>query len=235
MIAFVVPVHGRHAIADACLRRLRAVVDELEQEASCVMVGDEPRFAALADELAFEWIYAANEPLGRKWNDGYQYAALELAADYFVPLGSDDVVHPRILERLPAAGEVACTRSSSMVSPDGQRLVALQIGYAGGDGVRIFPRDVLEPLMFRPALEHKQRSVDGSIVDHCALAGVELRFDYRRTDPWQIVDFKTDSPDQRNSFASCLCFAVAERRDVWTVIGEHHGEELAAAAFEAHQ
>ena len=40
MIAFVVPVHDRHAIATVCLRRLAEVCDELG-DATIVMVGND--------------------------------------------------------------------------------------------------------------------------------------------------------------------------------------------------
>lgn len=226
MIAFVVPVNGRLELATACLRQLRRVCDQLG-DASAVLAGHEPYFEQLADDLAFTWIYSPNEPLGRKWNDGYLAAALKLEADFFVPVGSDDVIHPSLFEKLPDGDQIGCTRHSAMVDPTGQRLMTLNITYPGGDGVRIFTRQLLEQVMFRPAFDDRARAVDGSITQHLQRTGREPHFDYRETDPFAIIDFKTATVDQRNTFQSCLTFAVEERFDVFETVAEWHGQEFA--------
>ena len=227
MIVFVVPVFSRHELATACLRQLRRVCDELD-DATAVLVGSEQIFQQLADGLGFDWVYSPNEPLGRKWNDGIYHACTRMGADHIVRMGSDDVVHPSLFTEPPPAATIACTRNSAMVSPDGARLVSLRIKYEGGDGVQIVPRDVYEHLAFRPCLEDKHRAIDGSITQHLQLTGHAPRFDYRETDPLAIVDFKTATDDQRNTFASCLTFAVSERRDVFEAVADLHGELCAA-------
>lgn len=227
MIVFVVPVHQRHTLATICLRQLRRVCKEIG-DATAVVVGDDRRFMALTQELGFHWCNSRNEPLGRKWNDGYQYAGLRLNADYLVPLGSDDIVHPSLFDDLPKGDTIACTRHSAIVSPDGCRIAILRIPYPGGDGVRIFPRRVLERMMFRPCLEDKPRAIDGSITTNLTINGAPPRFEYRNTNPLAIIDFKTDTPDQRNSYQSCLTFSDRERSDVKAAVSEWHGEQMAA-------
>ena len=229
MIVFVVPVHDRKELATATLRQLRRTCEQIG-DATAVMVGDDPFFERLAAVLGFRWVWSENEPLGKKWNDGIWYAATQLNADYFVRFGSDDLIHPDFFADLPPAGVIACTRNSAMVSPDGNRLVNLNIKYDGGDGVQIVPRDIYQRLNFRPCLEDKHRAIDGSIITHLRLTtdGDGPRFDYRDTPAEWILDFKTDTPDQRNTFQACLVFAESERRDVWETVGRVHGE-LAAA------
>lgn len=227
MIAFVVPVHDRHRLASVCLRQLRHVCDEIG-DATAVLVGSDPFFADLARDLDFDWVNAPNEPLGRKWNDGIYHAGVRLGADYIVRFGSDDVVHPSYFDRLPTDGVIACTRYSAIVSPDGARLVNLTIQYEGGDGVQIVPAEVFGHLGFRPCLEDRQRAVDGSITQHLRLTGHPPAYSYRDTDPMVIVDFKTSTPDQRNTFQSCLVFGVGERSDVFEAVAEWHGERFAA-------
>ena len=191
------------------------------------MVGDDRRFQALAAELGFAWVYARNEPLGRKWNDGYQHACLTLNADYVVPFGSDDVAHPSFFQDLPADERIVCTRQSAIVSPDGSRIALLNIPYEGGDGIRVFPRRVLERLHWRPCLDDRHRAIDGSITTNLTLAGTPPRWLYRNNDPLAIVDFKTTTADQRNTYESCLTFKVAERFDVHDAVAEWHGERFA--------
>jgi hypothetical protein len=227
VIAFVVPVHGRHRLATVCLRQLRRVCDQLG-DATAVIVGDDENFKKLATELWFDFVYSANTPLGRKWNDGIYHAGARLRADYIVRIGSDDVVHPSLFDDLPVPGVTACTRYSAIVSPDASRIALLDIQYAGGDGVRVTPRDVYERLSFRPAMDSRDRAIDGSITQNLQLLGQPEVYEYRNTDPLAIIDFKTDTPDQRNSFESCLTFANGERTDVFEAVAEWHGEKFAA-------
>lgn len=226
MIAFVVPVSGRHRLGRICLTHLRHVCAEIG-DCTAVLAGNEPYFKHLAADLGFHWVYATNDPLGRKWNDAYMAAAVK-NADYFIPVGSDDVVHPSLFEQLPDGDQIFCTRHSAIVNPDGNRLVSLSIDYPGGDGVRIFTRHLLEQVMFRPCMDDRHRAIDGSITQHLQRTGREPEFVYRNTDPLAIVDFKSNTSDQRNSFLSCLTFAIAERSDVVDAVAEVHGDELAA-------
>lgn len=230
MIVFVVPVYSRHHIASVCLRQLRVVCDELG-EATAVLVGTEKVFSDLARELDFEWVNAPNSPLGHKWNEGIYMAGVNLGADFVVRFGSDDVVHPSYFDDLPTDSEIVCTRRTAIVSPDGARIASLTIDYEGGDGVQIVPAALWEPLMFRPALEDRQRAVDASILQNMRLNGVRFDYRYLDNDPLAIIDFKTDTPDQRNTFQSCLPFAKRPedvRGDVFEAVASMHGERFAS-------
>jgi len=230
VIVFVVPVHSRHQIATVCLRQLRVVCDELG-DATVVLVGQEKFFADLAAEVGFEWIHSPNAALGRKWNDGIWYAGVNLGADFIVRFGSDDVVHPSFFDDLPTDTEIVCTRRTAIVSPDGARLACLTIDYEGGDGVQIVPAALWEPVRFRPALDDRQRAVDASITQNMRLNGVRFDYRYLDNDPLAIIDFKTDTPDQRNTFLSCLPFAKHPddvRGDVFEAVASMHGDRFAA-------
>lgn len=230
MIAFVVPVHDRHEIATVCLRQLRVVCDELG-DATAVLAGSDKFFSDLARDLDFEWVYAPNSPLGGKWNSGIYQAGVNLKADYIVRFGSDDVVHPSFFDDLPTESEIVCTRRTSIVSPDGARIASLTIDYEGGDGVQIVPAALWEPLRFRPALDDRQRAVDASVLQNMRLNGIRFDYRYLDNDPLAIIDFKTDTPDQRNPFQTCLPFAKRPedvRGDVFEAVASMHGHEFAA-------
>lgn len=230
MIVFVVPVHGRHEIATVCLRQLRVVCDEIG-DATAVLVGAEKVFSDLADELSFWWVNSPNSPLGTKWNDGLYFAGINLEADYIVRFGSDDVVHPSFFDYLPTPSEIVCTQHTAIVSPDGARLANLTIDYEGGDGVQIVPAALWEPLRFRPALDDRQRAVDASVMQNMRLNGIRFDYRYLDNDPLAIIDFKTDTPDQRNPFQTCLPFAKRPedvRGDVFEAVASMHGEAFAS-------
>jgi hypothetical protein len=223
-LAFVVPVHGRHQLAEACLRQLARTCAALKADgadASAILVGDDIFFDRLAAELGFGWVRAANRPLGAKWNDGVEFACREGGVDYVVPLGSDDVVDHRLFVGAWGIDEVVCARQSAVVSPDGDRLAELHIRYAGGDGVRMLPRALLERVRFRPAADERDRALDGSMSDKLGPSGTgrRLRYVYRDLHPLQIVDLKSPGRDQRTSYEACLEFATCEREDVWESIG----------------
>lgn len=222
-VAFVVPVHGRHALAAACLRQLARTCERLradDVDAAAFLVGDDSFFDRLARELGFGWVRAANRPLGAKWNDGIEFACRDGAADYVVPLGSDDVVDHRLFLGSWKRDEIVCARDSAVVSPDGDRLAFMRVPYRGGDGVRMLPRFVLERARFRPAIDERDRAIDGSMSDRLAQRpGVQLRYAYRDLHPLQIVDFKSHGRGQRTSFDACLEFATGEHIDVWERIG----------------
>lgn len=237
-LVFVVPCHGRHAIASACLRQLARTVDELRYSliaATAVLVSDEPFFSDLASTLGFHHVEQANAPLGRKWNDGYEYACRELDADFLVPFGSDDVVDPVLFGRLPRADEIRCSRLSAVVSPDARLLALLRVPYDGGDGIRILPRQLLERVGCRPVADDRDRAIDGSMGDLLLReTGRRPRWVYHDVHPLQIVDFKSNASDQRNGFNGCRDdFSTAEHTDVFARLRRHYPtvfvEEIAAA------
>jgi hypothetical protein len=235
-VCFVVPCHGRHALAQACLRELARTCAALAEEgldASAILAGDDRFFARLADELGFGYMPSPNRPLGRKWNDAIEFACREGAADYVIPFGSDDLIDPQLIlsAPLPAEREVRCSRLSSVVDPRGARLATLEIPYRGGDGVRIIPAALLERVRFRPAGEDRERGIDGSIFDQLNRSGDGPRYVYHDLDPLQIIDCKSGDGSQRNSYQSCLEFATAEHDDPWGLLADrgYRVDEIRAA------
>lgn len=228
--AFVVPCHGREQLARACMRQLArtcaAAPDGLD--ATAVLVGAEAWVEELADELGFAFVRAANSPLGRKWNDAFEHAGRGLGADYVVACGSDDFVHPVFLAELPEPGRILCSRASTVVSPDGRELAHLNIGYDGGDGMRVMPLELLERLAFRPVEDSRERAIDTSIHMNLRRAGVPPRFVYRDLDPMAIVDFKSPT-EQLNSYADCAtAFGVLRSDDPWGLLGEWYDADAIA-------
>lgn len=206
---FCVPVHGRLPLASICLRQLRRTCDALNAEgvyASSVIVASQDDHDELPD-LGFAGVIRDNESTSRRFNDGIQLATDPVynshPADFVVPLGSDDWVDHRLfLPPLPGPTEVFGFKRMSFVREDGQEMVTVTIGYQGGSGIRIIPRQLLEPLGYRPADEDRQRGCDTSILSNLYQHHPEVTV----RDNWylhdrQIVDWKTPSV-QLNSFES---------------------------------
>src|SRR5688572_4958165 len=93
-LCFVVPAYRRFDLTRACLRQLLRTCEalvEMGYEADAVVIGDDENID-VANLLGFVTIRRENRPLGRKFNDGIEYAASPefLGADVVCPIGTDN-------------------------------------------------------------------------------------------------------------------------------------------------
>jgi hypothetical protein len=233
-VIFVVPAHGRTDLAAVCLTQLRRTCDALTDATAVVVADDENLDTAAA--LGFHVVEHPNTPLGAKWNAGY-IAAADLGADYVIPIGSDDFVDHRLIEaQLEADGELRCSRLSAVVREDGKRLAVLRITYDGGDGVRVIPTGLLEPLGFRPCDDHRDRAMDTSMMLRLtAHLGRRPHMTYTDLHGAQIVDFKS-SGAQLNTYAACsAAFGVDEASDPWVLLQDTYPVEAVAAVRDIYE
>lgn len=212
-LAFIVPVHGRTSLAQICLRQLRRTCDALIDhgvEASAYVIGDAENLDALnPGDLGF-WTYEQdNRWVSRKFNDGIQAAAdpafNRTPADYVVPCGSDDWVDWRLFVDLPRRDTFVGFCRISFVREDGRELTSRFLRYEGGCGIRIYPRQVMEAVGYRPADEDRTRACDTSIlVNLRKTLGDRLRVHHASSDARQIVDWKTAGDEQLNPYESLV-------------------------------
>lgn len=198
-LAFVVPVHGRLPLARLCLRQLRRTCDLLIQAgigATAVVVSDRKSLAAVdVKGLDFHWVVQTASYPSAKFNDGIQlvtdpdYASTPV--DYVVPCGSDDwVSYSLFKEPLPGPAEIFGFQHMSFVREDGREMISPRIGYEGGCGIRIIPRELVAPLGYRPADEDRRRGCDTSILRNIRQQ-TTLTVKHWDADPRSIVDWKT--------------------------------------------
>lgn len=229
---FVVAAHGREQLAAVCLRQLRRTCDDLADHgilASAVVIACDDNLDT-ARALGFGTIERDNHFLGRRFNDGYQAVCRE-GVDFAVPLGSDDWVLPAwVAAELPPSDGLLCSRELAMVSEDGTRLSRLMVDYAGGHGIRVIPRGLLELVGGRPAEEFRRRAIDTSVFR--SLAAVGARALYRSSeDPLGVVDWKSWGP-QLNPSESCGRYADGPSEDPFeTLAGVYPDEALEEMAF----
>jgi hypothetical protein len=205
---FCVPVHGRLPLARICLRQLRRTCDALYEDgvdANAVIVSDHDSLDELdVAGLRFAWVIRANDYTSAKFNDGIQFATdpryNPAPVDYVVPCGSDDWLDHRLFtEPLPPPNTIFGFQQISVVREDGKQICSPHIAYAGGSGIRIIPRQLLEAVGYRPADEDRKRGCDTSILANLRRAHPDLE-----VKPWhlherQIVDWKTPGT-QLNSY-----------------------------------
>lgn len=199
-LSFIVPVHGRLQLAGICLRQLRRTCDALCEEgvrAGAVIVSDYDSLDELdVAGLRFGWVARDNDYTSAKFNDGIQLATDPRynahPVDYVVPCGSDDWLDHRLFtDPLPAAYEIFGFQHMSFVREDGREICSPKIGYAGGSGIRIIPRQLLEAVGYRPADEDRKRGCDTSILANIRHANPSLEVRHWHLHTRQIVDWKT--------------------------------------------
>lgn len=201
---FVMPVHGRLPLAQICLRQLRRTCDALTAngiEATAVVVCDHVHRRllrkALPNMLGFATVPRDNQFVSRRFNDGIQFATDPAVnprpADFVMPIGSDDWIDWRIIrpEILPESDEVVGFQHISFVREDGLEITKTFLAYTGGCGMRLYPRQALAAVGYRPADEDLYRGCDTSILTRVREANPNLKVMHVDTDPRQIVDWKT--------------------------------------------
>lgn len=217
---FITPCFKRYDLTAICLEQRQRVIADLAGsgiEAQCVVVADDANLDT-ARSLGFAIVERDNLWLGRRFNDGIEYAA-QHGAEYIVPIGSDSWVDPAYL-----AGRLnpAVTRTSDFYTVvEGNRLCQASVRDGKGAGPYVFHRSLLEP-HFRPARDYIRRGVDGSTIRGLR---TEPTWRYRNLHPLQYVGFRSQpqiTPYERIRDR----WGVAEFEDPWPMLAEHYPADL---------
>jgi len=222
---FVTPAFGRYDLSAVCFDQRRHVIDTLAEhgiEAHCVVVADDGNLD-LARDRGFDVVVQDNDWLGRKFNDGIEYAARH-GASRIVPIGSDSWIDPAYF--LPL-GPIALTRTSrKYCAVTADRMAELSVDDLRGAGPYVFSRQSLRASRFRPAEDFIHRGVDGSTVKGIRM---KLRWDFVELHPFQYIGFR--GTPHLTTYANLMdAWGVAEHLDPWRILAEHYPAELVEQA-----
>lgn len=224
---FVTPAWQRFELTAVVLEQRKLAIAFLEErgvEARCVVVADDAN-AEIAAELGFDVLRRPNYALGRRFNDGIQYAA-QHGADWIVPIGSDSFLDPPYLFPLP---DPKVLRSSHLYAiTDVARLGRLHVTPNLGVGPYMISRGNL-PRNLRPADDWRKRGVDSS-----TLRGLRggMRVEFTDLHPWQYVGFR--SHPQLNSYDKLYRrMGVGQESDVADRLSEYYPSALVDRALSA--
>lgn len=225
----IIPAYQRYDVSAVTFPQLAWAGNELilkhDISARVVVVANDENLD-IARMYGFVTLERLNGPLGRKWNDGYEYACRN-GADYVAPCGTDDWLDPDYLAQLPDTNQVRASRESSVVNEDGTRLATIRIGYPGGDGIRIIPTTLLKACGYRPAADHKRRAIDTSV--WMTLNQTERYEFVYSADPLSIVEFKS-SENQLNSYGELARGFESVEHEPWGLLrGRYPGVFVDAA------
>jgi glycosyltransferase involved in cell wall biosynthesis len=226
-IWFITPAWQRYELTAVCLEQRRRVIEALAGqgiEGRCVVIADDENLD-IARGLGFDVVERDNDGLGRKVNDGYEYAAGQ-GATWLVFIGSDSWIDPAYLAPLPTDG-AAIVRSSPAycaVTPD--RLALLRVTHPTNPaGPHLFHRDLLARAAFRPVADDLMRHIDSRT--NRALS--PFRWSFRDVHPLQYIGFRAPPMITRYD-ALWNRWGIAEYPDPWALLAEHYPADLVAAA-----
>jgi hypothetical protein len=105
-IVILLPCWGRSKVTRMVLANITNVItqvkDKVDISVLCIISPEDPQRSALlkitSAEKKFHVVFFENYPLGRKHNAGINYALEQLTFDYLMNLGSDDLVHPMLID-----------------------------------------------------------------------------------------------------------------------------------------
>lgn len=197
----------------------------------------------LAEEYGFVGLERPNDELGRKFNDGIEYACRELEADYVVHIGSDNWTHESLFDRMPDpsppmvdpepgdtvvwrdAPEVITGRRLCVVDMEQGGMTRLTVRGRSGVVPWILPRRALEPSGFRPVRDSMNRLIDFSL-----MSGLGVRPSLVFVDPHDCarVDFKTS--ENLTSMDLAMSREATELEDPWVPLSELYPWKLVEMA-----
>jgi len=232
---FVTPAFRRFELSQVCFAQRAAAIkrlDELGIDASCVVVADDENLD-IARSFGFAVVEVDNRWLGRRFNEGYAFAAEE-GVDYIVPIGSDSWLDPEFFaDGLPAGRGVLTSRLYASVDERGSRLSPLEIAASPGVGPHVVAVSLLEDTAYRPVNDYISRGCDGSLMRAVARTGARLV--WRDLHPLQYV--RLSSADEQLNPHQVLAerYAVDEHDDPWAALKACYPAEIVAAAARLYQ
>jgi len=216
----VTPAWQRFDLSAVCFEQHRRVIDTLARhgiEAHQVVVADDANLD-IARGLGFDVVERDNEWLGRKFNDGMEYAGLH-GADWIVPIGSDSWIDPAYFLPLPRPSLTRTSPNYCVVEAD--RMAELRVG-RNGAGPYVFHRSLLAPKGFRPAEDELAKGIDGSTI-----RGITRPIVWRplTLHPFQYVGFR-GTPHITRYERLMDKWGVAEHADPWDILATRYDADL---------
>ena len=141
----------------------------------------------MARKRGFHVVERDNKWLGRKFNDGMEYAGKH-GAEWIVPIGSDSWIDPRYILPLPDPSETRTSPLYAVVTS--AKIAELRVKDGRGAGPYMFHRSLLEPLGFRPAKDELPRGIDTSTLRGIRSMGLTVNWSERNVHSLQYVGFR---------------------------------------------
>lgn len=223
---FVTPAFQRYALSEVCFaqwQQVSAALAARDVELRVVVVADDDNLD-IARAAGFDTLEQNNDWLGRRFNDGIEYACRN-GADWVAPIGSDTWISPDYLYPLPGTRTSRRSRMCAVVNQD--RLAELYVTNVGV-GPFLYHRSLLKPSGYRPAEDKISHGVDTS-----TMIGIRehrsIRWEERNLSPFQHIGFR-GKPHLTKYSRLWAAFGVKEHYQPWQRLAEHYPADLVERA-----
>lgn len=223
---FVTPAFERYALSEICFAQWQQVSAALAArgvELRVVVVSDDENLD-IARARGFDTLERDNDWLGRRFNDGIEYACLN-GADWVAPIGSDTWISPDYFYPLPGIRTSRRSRMCAVVTHN--RLAELHVTNVGV-GPYLYHRSLLKSSGYRPAEDKIMRGVDTStmvgITEHR-----RIRWEERNISPFQHIGFR-GKPHLTKYSRLWAAFGAKEHYQPWERLAEHYPVDLVERA-----
>lgn len=225
-VLLVTPVWKRFDLTRIMLEERRRTFDKaklLGVDCECVCIGDDANLDT-AERLGFVTIEAPNQ-LGRRYNDGHEYAVRE-GFDFSFQCNSDQVFEPELLVAIAQAprDKFIATRWLTAIHRNGKKAVSYRNPLWS---MRAYPIDLLRRAP-RPCAEDIMSGCDRSAHEGAAAANRAVPLVYVEHGPLETIQFESDvqvTPWARNQKIA-LMNGKWETAVPWDAIGQVHGVNL---------
>lgn len=223
---FITPAFQRFALSEVCFDQWKQVAAALAPEGvelRVVVIADDENLE-LARAAGFDTVEQDNDWLGRRFNDGIEYACRH-GADWVAPVGSDSWILPEYLVPLPEPHESRRGRLLTVVRFD--KLAELYVTNLGV-GPYLYHRSQLEHCGFRPAEDRISKGCDTSTWLGVA-EGHDIVWDERNVSQYQHVSFRA-KPHLTKYTRLWAAYGERELYNPWQVLAEHFPADLVERA-----
>lgn len=188
------PAYRRLELSRICFEQHRRVHEQMRawgHESQTIVIADDENLE-IAREMGFLTIERPNYELGRKFNDGYEYAWME-GYDFTLPFGSDSWIDPELFRILVETGQRLSNRLIASVNygvlhRHGKRWTNITLDWGVGN---LIPTWVLAALSGRPCDEEARRYCDTSTRKNIqAATGAKVRT--IALHPNDLIGFQSD-------------------------------------------
>ena len=229
---FVTPAYQRYALSAVCFEQRRRVMDVLEAqgiETHCVIVADDENLD-IARNLGFDTFEQRNDlGIGRKFNDGYQYA-VDQGATWIVPIGSDSWLHSDYLLPLPEPrlNRVRSSHLYTAVAADKMAICNVASDRCPA-GPYVFHRDLLQRAGYRPTGDELNRNLDSRTIANLQ----PFRWVWRDDHPLQYIGFRDPAQHITSYGALMNRWGISEDLNPWDTLKERYPHDLVEQARQA--
>lgn len=155
-ICFVMPAWRRYALSEICFTQRKMMCVELAARgirADVVVIADDENLD-IARELGFHTVVRDNEYLGRKFNDGHEFA-MKSGYDFSIPVGSDMFIDADLFTRLD--GKFTKSVYYAVVTPHGHKMATMYLEWGI---LQAIPTRLLTNVDGRPCVDEVVKGCD---------------------------------------------------------------------------